>query len=84
MNGAERYMVIQKTIAQFVQLFNLGTGFHDANVLFYPIWVEEYSNTNYVKTLTVDGLEKKPSKKVIEQCTIDLNNLTEYLSNHGV
>lgn len=37
------------------------------NLLFYPIWIDEYSNDNYLEKLTSEGV-KKPSTKEIQLC----------------
>lgn len=66
------YVYPKKKIDDFLIHSNFIETTETANLLFYPIWIDEYSNDNYLKTLTSEGV-KKPSAKEIQLCHIDAN-----------
>lgn len=51
------------------------------NLLFYPFWLDEYTNDEYLKALTSDGVQMKSTKKEFQPCSIDVNILNKYLKN---
>lgn len=66
------YVYPKKKIDDFLIHSNFETNFDSYNLLFYPIWIDEYSNDNYLQTLTSEGV-KKPSAKKVQLCHIDAN-----------
>ncbi|XP_031634259.1 uncharacterized protein LOC116347695 [Contarinia nasturtii] len=60
--GVIRYVYPKKKIDDFLIHSNFIETTGTDNLLFYPIWIDEYSNDNYFKTLTSGGV-KKPSTK---------------------
>lgn len=70
--GVIRYVYPKKKIEDFLSHSNFMQTMETYNLLFYPIWIDEYSNENYLKTLTSEGV-KKPSAKDIQRCYIDTN-----------
>lgn len=63
------YVYPKKKIYNFLNYSNFYESMETCNLSFYPIWNDEYSNENYFKILTSEGV-KKPE---IELCHIDAN-----------
>lgn len=60
------YVYPKKIIEDFLINSNFIETTGGCNLLFYPIWIDEYSNDNYLATLGSEG-----AKKEIELCHIN-------------
>lgn len=80
MNNEKRHYVDQKAIPKFVDNFNLNPK-TDVDVLYHPIWIDEYSNDNYQIPLKSNGYELDLGQRVFQPCYVDAKQLNDYLNN---